>query len=129
MRISDWSSDVCSSDLHFDPADIARQQMTEIISVADAARIVDLHPVDQHQSLRRLGAAQGDAGYRSGAARPVEPHAGRGGEQVDNVDRLAPLDRVGLDDGDRLADLVARLFDARLSHYYLVAALVVGGLR
>src|SRR3546814_16780097 len=85
---------------HFDPADIARQQMTEIISVADAARIVDLHPVDQHQSLRRLGAAQGDAGYRSGAARPVEPPAGRGGEKGDNVD----LTRTHIEEGKRVVD-------------------------
>src|SRR3546814_19698257 len=79
MRISDWSSDVCSSDLrvrsaqHFDPVDVAGEQMAEIISVADAARVVDLDPVDQHQSLRRFGAAQRYARHRSHAARPAEP--------------------------------------------------------
>src|SRR3546814_13042566 len=76
--------------------------MAEIISVADPARIVDLHPVDQHERLRRLGAAKRYARHRSGAARTAEAHAGGGGEEVDDSERPAPLDRVGDDDSYRL---------------------------
>ena len=50
-------------------------------------------------------------------------------QQVDDIDRLAPRDRVAVDDRDRLADFVARLFDARRRHDDLVAARAVGGLR
>src|SRR3546814_13020882 len=87
--------------------------MAEIISVADPARIVDLHPVDQHERLRRLGAAQRYARHRSGAARPAEAHAGGGGEQVDDIDRPAAPARVGFDDSACLTDLVPRLFYSR----------------
>ena len=113
---------------HLDPADVAGQQMAEIIGIADAARIIHFHTVDQDQSLRRLGAPQRYAGDRSGAAGPAEPHSGHCREQVDHIDCLALFDRGGIDDRDRLTDLVARLLDARRGHDNLVAgALAVGG--
>ncbi len=110
---------------HLDPADVAGQQMAEIIGVADAAGIVDFHAIDQDQGLRRFGTAQRYAGDRTRAAGAIEPYPGGGGKQIDDVGRLAFLDRFGIDDRDRLPDLVARLLDARRRNDDVVAAFAV----
>src|SRR3546814_19586764 len=43
MRISDWSSDVCSSDLHFDAIDIVKLEVRLRRSLGDG-RFVDIDP-------------------------------------------------------------------------------------
>src|SRR3546814_10654734 len=61
MRISDWSSDVCSSDLHFGCAGADLQQLDRAVQAVDfrlpdvAAAAVDLHGVVQHLVQRLCG--------------------------------------------------------------------------
>ncbi len=97
---------------HFDTADIAGQQIAEIIGVADAAGVVHLDPVDQHQRLRRLRAADRNAGDPTNRVGAVEADAGRRDQQVGDADILARLDRLFVDHGHGLPDLVGRLFNA-----------------
>src|SRR3546814_3833605 len=58
MRISDWSSDVCSSDLIDDGGEVIAQQPVEHIehddgtSVADMRRVIDRRAADIHGDAR-----------------------------------------------------------------------------
>src|SRR3546814_7032970 len=71
MRISDWSSDVCSSDLERDLVDVGRQPRHR--TGGDRMRR-DAAAVEQHQGVARTDATQVD---RSGVAAGVVG-AGRG---------------------------------------------------
>src|SRR3546814_4778242 len=82
MRISDWSSDVCSSDLavggQADPLDVALAD--------DLAR---LQPLPQH---RHLGQRQGAAGDRQAGLRLAGGR--RDGQGQEEIGRAACRERV-----------------------------------
>src|SRR3546814_21046549 len=72
MRISDWSSDVCSSDLHGD-GEVLPPVLAEVqVSAAAAAADGDDAPLDQLEAAEplagRLGAAHGIEGVSPDAA-------------------------------------------------------------
>src|SRR3546814_19530936 len=74
MRISDWSSDVCSSDLHGPPVDRGRAD------VGHSARDPDLHPaVPRHRRNPRVSPEFG-AGAQTRADAEMEC---RGGDAAD----------------------------------------------
>src|SRR3546814_9584111 len=56
MRISDWSSDVCSSDLDDHPVDI-------VVNIERPRRIdrIDLTGIEAHNLVLEIGVEQGDA--------------------------------------------------------------------
>src|SRR3546814_16453734 len=76
MRISDWSSDVCSSDLKKFTADydelaaerllVAPDDQDDSLHLADVQRGLMLLPVDQREALVLIGA--GGLSYEEGAA-------------------------------------------------------------
>src|SRR3546814_16151324 len=71
MRISDWSSDVCSSDLQPQPdqRDSAGQQQQPAEPTAPKAGVDGVDPVDQLARRRLLA---GDIGREQGAVIAVE---------------------------------------------------------
>src|SRR3546814_9188029 len=84
MRISDWSSDVCSSDLH-DPAPRGRQRG----AVPGRAPAVPLaHPADPRRGPRGPHAAHGATGPR----RMVRPAGDRRSEE--HTSELQSLMRI-----------------------------------
>src|SRR3546814_9792050 len=92
MRISDWSSDVCSSDL----------------------------PIDEGNGLLAFRAPDVDRRGCANAAVAGERYARHGTEQINDCDALPGGDFVLRDDGDGLADLRERLFSARRGNDDLV---------
>src|SRR3546814_2957246 len=81
MRISDWSSDVCSSDLHGGLADADRHALALLAAGADA--VVELHVVADHLHLgHHIGAVADEGGALHRRA------------------HLAVLDEVGLGAGE-----------------------------
>src|SRR3546814_5885326 len=67
MRISDWSSDVCSSDLRVPGANV---------SLRDLRRWRDLRPPSRNRALRRLRQADFDRTRRSDRAAGREQDGG-----------------------------------------------------
>src|SRR3546814_6596252 len=63
MRISDWSSDVCSSDLtHLEAhveRDVLGQMAQDVLGVDDLHRMVDHDVAGGHHALALLGQGQG----------------------------------------------------------------------
>ena len=94
---------------HLDALDRAGEQIGEIEPARRRRGIVDPHPVDQHQRLRRFGAADVQAGQRAEPAAARYGNARRGRQQIRKRHRLALLDRVAIDHGDRLADIAGIL--------------------
>src|SRR3546814_8487917 len=105
MRISDWSSDVCSSDLHVDAAVVGdgfRHAVDHLLLVGDVhgdgervaagvadfpgddLRGVDLQVGDHHLAAVR-GVALGDA---------LADAAGRAGDRKSNTSELQSLMRI-----------------------------------
>src|SRR3546814_9236987 len=87
MRISDWSSDVCSSDLDADPhrhGDVSR------LGGHSAARSADLRPADAaaHVPVRRAGRIAGRGGPvgRSGNRKAEDAALVRGGLHGEHAD-------------------------------------------
>src|SRR3546814_8491659 len=69
MRISDWSSDVCSSDLHVDDRDrTAIRRQAEDLAEEIRHRVGDEHP-RKHEIIARVGAHFLDLA--------LDPHEGR----------------------------------------------------
>src|SRR3546814_9477611 len=83
MRISDWSSDVCSSDLVKVGLHLARHRLVEI----DTGAVLDLLPRHLHRELPSFGIRAPEAGWR-------QQHfaAGQPGTGVDDQ----PAHRPGL---------------------------------
>src|SRR3546814_15632455 len=86
MRISDWSSDVCSSDLnHLLNNDASMDlrflqtfvHVVELGSIAKAARFQDLTPASVQQRLRALDALMGSQ-LLTRAGRSEERRVGKG---------------------------------------------------
>src|SRR3546814_16740288 len=94
MRISDWSSDVCSSDLS---VDVDRKRAGEAVG---AGRMDDGERQDQHRDGRADRRNQNEA----------EHHAGDGGESVEETDEptVEPADRKGVGKGKSVAVRVDR---------------------
>src|SRR3546814_11350897 len=112
MRISDWSSDVCSSDLiddaanglaapenrlwatqHFDTRRIPDEQMGEIIATTSRGRIVEFYSVDHHHGLIgfRTANAQRCRSAITTIARQADP--ARPEQQFGTADILSAVDR------------------------------------
>src|SRR3546814_14907665 len=85
MRISDWSSDVCSSDL----------------------------PIDEGNGLLAFRAPDVDRRGCANAAVAGERYARHGTEQMNDCDALPGGDFVLRDDGDGMSELRVRIFSAR----------------
>src|SRR3546814_8789402 len=64
MRISDWSSDVCSSDLHLDPF-----YFTQFVQSHASARTVDA--VDEHSDRAFQARIIADRAYSANTGRPI----------------------------------------------------------
>src|SRR3546814_14533253 len=86
MRISDWSSDVCSSDLEIfsgEPALLGESLGGEVVGVTSRRHLVDLDPALADAALQiRVGQADGDAqpqrqGALRGQARSEERRVGK----------------------------------------------------
>src|SRR3546814_3663923 len=101
MRISDWSSDVCSSDLRIADAEIARDELAAVIvqhrpgAAVRAAGgrgflpahqlvLADDGPVALHPAVARRPGARGDTGVARGAfaLRPRGRREAEGGNQI-----------------------------------------------
>src|SRR3546814_5896871 len=80
MRISDWSSDVCSSDLEIPYHGCARSRQWPdeglLRSVGDSQSHADRRPSAQHRHCRHLRAT--DNAYPKGTAKRVVRSDGRG---------------------------------------------------
>src|SRR3546814_8570876 len=92
MRISDWNSDVCSSDLHADPLWLRARQQPEIaatavgaLEVVDAleATVGELPPQGEPSTRLPPGRARVDDDGVEAAARLGQAAVGRGGQQGD----------------------------------------------
>src|SRR3546814_8872016 len=90
MRISDWSSDVCSSDLGRGGRLLALPFLARLLEVADAGQ----HASDQH---RRQGCGEGEAGRI--AADHVDDHLVGGDIAAHDAERLA---QRAFDDGQAM---------------------------
>src|SRR3546814_14561877 len=74
MRISDWSSDVCASDLA--PLPAAAQAGSEPVTVFAAASTADaLHEIAEAYAVRTSGSLRPVVASSSTLARPIEPGA------------------------------------------------------
>ena len=70
-------------------ADVAGEQVGEVVARAGIGRIVHLHPVDQHHRLRRWSAPRMVSEVVSpGPPLRVKHHAGRPGQDVGDVGLL-----------------------------------------
>src|SRR3546814_3874265 len=91
MRISDWSSDVCSSDLFDDPVQlrqraVATQRRQQLATrAADGGEVADLDLRIRRQRQLHAG-ADGGIEYRTDAAGETV-HALRCGRQPGAIDR------------------------------------------
>src|SRR3546814_15580873 len=118
MRISDWSSDVCSSDLQRRKSDGQREQAAgrDILAGRDHRIAVGLWADVDDRARRRLGAvaeqgaaaAEQEGGDLPGRVGTVDERereqraAERADEAVDAVpDRIDPGDLVGVEFGER----------------------------
>src|SRR3546814_7030482 len=107
MRISDWSSDVCSSDLVRRPRPARVPLLREIMPVYSLScrlvRLSGLHAIDRHRGLGLVLAVQGLVVGREGRAVDVAPGAFLGANVAILVDDLALADGAGVDApaGDR----------------------------
>src|SRR3546814_5302800 len=94
MRISDWSSDVCSSDLLAPGHQIAHLHQRALIDAGVLVRTLELHQrVDVDSGLARLGLFRGanhDAGgvHLIDDARPLGSDRGRSEEHTSELQSL-----------------------------------------
>src|SRR3546814_10428741 len=89
MRISDWSSDVCSSDLR--QGDAAAQVQGEgLVEILDADHLGSGHVLGAH--LRHSAPKRPAAGYRHAADRRVAGRSGRRSEE--HTSELQSLMRI-----------------------------------
>ena len=93
----------------FDAADVAGQQVGEVVAAAGGRWVVQLHAVDHHHGLVALGAANAHRGRAADPAVAREAYARRLSQQGRDVDRLAGANGVGVQDGDALADALGFL--------------------
>src|SRR3546814_14287096 len=70
MRISDWSSDVCSSDLSA-PSVFQLNQMLDILRGRLSARSIDIRCMDVGDPLENLGGARRKITIKQGIEQPV----------------------------------------------------------
>src|SRR3546814_961686 len=81
MRISDWSSDVCSSDLQGGPRSISRRAMRQSLQLARASRFIGLS-INPAELLR--------APNSNGSFNPIELRARRTADILSGtINRLA----------------------------------------
>src|SRR3546814_19706370 len=92
MRISDWSSDVCSSDLHIDPGEVAHHR-----GIGVGVEVVGVHPLlgdgadgEAHGGDPIIGRSRSFGWSRSSGAREAEALGGKAGAAGE---RDAVLDR------------------------------------
>src|SRR3546814_3736149 len=121
MRISDWSSDVCSSDLVVRVAAVERLQRPHPlrrIPVAENAKrslpvghVVGLLELAEGERRRIVRAASGDIAERHGAQPPRALGGGRKLEPVGGVGGILPAPFVEKLLPKRLAQRLARLVD------------------
>src|SRR3546814_4407319 len=102
MRISDWNSDVCSSDLHADPLWLRARQQPEIaatavgaLEVVDAleATVGELPPQGEPSTRLPPGRARVDDDGVEAAARLGQAAVGRGGKSEEHTSELQSLMR------------------------------------
>src|SRR3546814_10812699 len=87
MRISDWSSDVCSSDLRGDLAEARAFRRVASAQLALQAGVVELDVEDRHRRRRgggRCGQRQREqqTGEQDGAAHPDTAHYEEGSTSI-----------------------------------------------
>ena len=73
--------------------------------------VVQRDAVPEHQRVARVGAAGEQRGRLAGRAGAHDLEAGDRAQEIDRVERLARLDRRGVEHVDRDGDAVGRLFD------------------
>ena len=85
---------------HFDPLDGAWRKHREIEIAARGCRVVDPDPVDHHQCLARIGAAQPDVRGRTRSTAFGDVEAGNGSQGVDQRAGIAGRQRLAFDHAD-----------------------------
>ena len=77
---------------HLDPRDVADQKVAEVEAAAGRRRVVEPDPVDHHQGLVALRAADEQRGGLADAAVAGDGHAGLAGKNVGHHELLVRLD-------------------------------------